>query len=192
MKKIPVKIIEFSDGSDTIREVMIDLADSMQLDGDPGKKLDKFKIRYFKLIHKAEKLFFDSDNKKSKIKNLSSLKCWELGNLFGRFDNDVKNNFTITNYAEALERDFGRSSRYIRELIAFSELFAKHEISNKIPMAIYRALVWKKTQLASAGILQQEKNRLIEMGKTGNCCGRERYKINLIDAINKSKKFTSV
>ena len=58
MKKIPVKIIEFSDGSDTIREVMIDLADSMQLDGDPGKKLDKFKIRYFKLIHKAEKLFF--------------------------------------------------------------------------------------------------------------------------------------
>ena len=120
------------------------------------------------------------------------MKCWELGNLFGRFDNDVKNNFTITNYAEALERDFGRSSRYIRELIAFSELFAKHEVSNKIPMAIYRALVWKKTQLASAGILQQEKNRLIEMGKTGNCCGRERYKINLIDAINKSEKFTSV
>ena len=192
MKKIPVKIIEFSDGNDTIREVMIDLADSMQLDGDPGKKLDKFKTKYFELIHKAEKLFFDSTNKKSKVKNLSSLTCWELGNLFGQFDNDVKSHFTITNYAEALERDFGRSSRYIRELIAFSELFAKHEVSNKIPMAVYRALVWKKIQLASAGILQQEKDRLIEMGKTENCCGRERYKIELIDAINKSKKSMNV
>jgi len=43
MKKIPVKIIEFADGDNMIQEVMIDLVDSIQLEGDPGKKIDKFR-----------------------------------------------------------------------------------------------------------------------------------------------------
>ena len=183
MMKIPVKIIEFADGDNMIQEVMIDLVDSMQLEGDPGKKIDKFKDKYFILVKKAEKLFFSSNLKKTRSKNLSSSTCWDLGNLFRKFDDDIKNNFVITNYAEALERDFGRSSRYIRELIEFSKLFKKNEISDSIPMAIYRALVWKKIQLDQIGILEQEKNRLIEMGKNKNYPGREKYKIELIDAI---------
>jgi len=184
MKKIPVKIIEFADGDNMIQEVMIDLVDSMTLEGDPGKKkIDKFRDKYFKLVKKAEKLFFGSNLKKTRTKNLTSSTCWKLGNLFQKFDDDIKNSFIITNYSEALERDFGRSSRYIRELIEFSKLFKEKEISDSIPMAIYRALVWKKIQLDEVGILEKEKNRLIEIGKSKKYPGREEYKIELINAI---------
>ena len=190
MKKIPVKIIEFADEDNMIQEVMIDLVDSMQLEGDPGKKIDKFRDKYFKLVEKAENLFFSSNLKKTRSKNLSSSTCWKLGNLFRKFDDDIKNSFIITNYTEALERDFGRSSRYIRELIEFSKLFKEKEILDSIPMATYRALVWKKIQLDKIGILEKEKNRLIEMGKSKHVLGREQYKIELIDAIKdaQSKK----
>ena len=47
MKKIPVKIIEFLDGDKKIQEVMIDLIDTMELEGDPGKKIEEFKKKYF-------------------------------------------------------------------------------------------------------------------------------------------------
>jgi hypothetical protein len=190
MKKIPVKIIEFSDGDKMIQEVMIDLVDSIQLEGDPGKKIDIFRDKYFKLVKKAEKLFFGSNLKKTRSKNLTSSTCWKLGNLFRKFDDDIKNDFIITNYTEALERDFGRSAPYIRELIEFSKLFEEKEILDSIPMAIYRALVWKKNQLEQVGILEKEKNRLTKMGKHKNVPGREQYKIELIDAIDavQSKK----
>ena len=183
MKKIPIKITSITDGEHVIREVMIDLDDYMQLDGDPEREADKFRSRYFELVRKAEKLFFGSNLSKARIKNLSSSTCWELGNIFRRFEDDVKNNFVITNYATALEQDFGRSNKYIKELMTFSQLFEKNEVSDSIPMAIYRALVWKKNQLDEAGILDKEKNRLIEMGKNRNHPGREKYKIELTNAI---------
>ena len=191
MKKIPVKIIEFSDGDRMIQEVMVDLVDTIQLEGDPVKKIDKFRDKYFGLVKKAEKLFFGSNpDKKQKSKNLSSTTCWKVGNLFRKFEDDVQHDFEITNYAEALERDFGRSSSYIRELIIFSKLFTQKEIIDSIPMAIYRALVWKKNQLEEVGILEKEKKRLAKMGKNDQVPGREEYKIELIDAIKteQSKK----
>ena len=187
MKKIPIKITSITDGEHVIREVMIDLDDYMQLDGDPEREADKFRSRYFELVRKAEKLFFGSNLSKARIKNLASSTCWELGNIFRRFEDDVKNNFVITNYATALEQDFGRSNKYIKELMTFSQLFEKNEVSDSIPMAIYRALVWKKNQLDEAGILDKEKNRLIEMGKNRNHPGREKYKIELINAIKDEK-----
>ena len=120
---------------------------------------------------------------KTRSKNLTSSTCWKLGNLFQKFDSDIKNDFTITNYSVALERDFGRSNRYIRELIIFSKLFKEKEIIDSIPMAIYRALVWKKNQLDEIGILEKEKKRLMKMGKDKKYPGREEYKIELINAI---------
>jgi len=188
MKKIPVKIIEFSDGDRLIQEVMIDLLDTVQLEGDPARKIDGFRDKYFALVKKAELLFFGSNpDKKRKSKNLSSATCWKLGNLFGEFEEDIRHDFEITNYAEALERDFGRSRHYIRELIIFSKLFTQKEVSDSIPMAIYRALVWKRNQLNEAGLLKKEKNRLIEMGKQNRVPGREQYKAELIRAT-KTKK----
>lgn len=183
MKKIPVKIVEYAISGETRKNVMIDMIDTYEIDGDVEIKIKNFKKKYFDLVKKAEKLFFGTNLDKTRTKNLSSSTYWKLGNLFQKFEDDIQNKFIITNYAEALERDFGRSSRYIRELIAFSKLFNENEILNSIPMAIYRALIWKKNQLDDIGILEQEKSRLTKMGKSKNVPGREQYKIELIDAI---------
>ncbi len=187
MDKIPIKIVELSSpsGKKAI-DVMIDIYDYDGIE-NAQQKIKKFKKKYFKLVKKAEKLFFRSNLGKTRTKNLSSITCWKLGYLFQNFDNDIKNDFIITNYAEALERDFGRSSRYIRELMIFSKMFNEKEILDSIPMAIYRALVWKKSQLDEIGILEQEKIRLTKMGKNHCLPGREEYKIQLIHVIQKEK-----
>jgi hypothetical protein len=183
MEKIPVKIVELTSPSGkSAVDVMIDVYDYNEVE-NAQEKIQKFKKKYFALVKEAEKLFFGSNIKKTRSKNMSSLACWKSGNLFRKFDSDIQNEFIITNYPVALERDFGRSSPYIRELMTFSKLFKKKEILDSVPMAIYRALVWKKNQLDEIGILEQEKNRLIEMGKKYNVPGREEYKIELINAI---------
>jgi len=183
MTKIPIKIVELTSpsGKNAV-DVMIDMYDYNEIE-NVQKKIKKFKKKYFELVKKAEQLFFGSNLGKTRSKNLTSSTCWKLGNLFQKFDSDIKNDFVITNYSVALERDFGRSSRYIRELIIFSKLFKEKEIIDSVPMAIYRALVWKKNQLDEIGILEKEKNRLIKMGKNNNAPGREEYKIELINAI---------
>lgn len=183
MEKIPVKIVELTSPSGkSAIDVMIDVYDYNEVE-NAQQKIQEFKKKYFELVKKAEKLFFGSNVEKTRTKNMSSLTCWKLGNLFQKFDSDIKNDFIITNYSVALERDFGRSSRYIRELIIFSNLFKEKEILDSVPMAIYRALVWKKNQLDEIGILQKEKKRLMNMGKGKKCPGREEYKIELINAI---------
>jgi HAMP domain-containing protein len=183
MTKIPVKIVELTSPSGkSAVDVMIDMYDYNEIE-NVQKKIKKFKKKYFELVKKAEQLFFGSNLGKTRSKNLTSSTCWKLGNLFQKFDSNIKNDFIITNYSVALERDFGRSNRYIRELIIFSKLFKEKEIIDSVPMAIYRALVWKKNQLDEIGILEKEKNRLIEMGKNNNAPGREEYKIELINAI---------
>ena len=194
--KIPVKIIEFSDGDKMIKEVMIDLIDTMELDGDPGKKLSDFRKKYFDLVKKAQKIIpqkvavYKNKNSKRRSKKPAERNAsfyWNVGNLFRKFNDDVKNTFEITNYNVALERDFGLSNRYVKELMIFSELFKKEEIVDFIPMAIYRALVWKKIQLEEINELEKEKTRLLKRGKNKELIGRETYKKEL-NALVKSKK----
>ena len=188
MKKIPVQIIKSTSpsGKKAI-DVMIDIYDYNEIEKGQ-EKIYQFKKKYSEMVKKAEKLFFGSNlDKTKKSKNLLSSTCWKLGNLFLKFKDDVKNDFTVTNYAKALERDFGRSRQYVRELITFSRLFKKKEILDIIPMATYRVLIWKKNQLEEAGILEKEKNRLTEMGNNQNAPGREEYKIQLINAIQNEK-----
>ena len=122
MTKIPVKIVELTSPSGkSAVDVMIDMYDYNEIE-NVQKKIKKFKKKYFELVKKAEQLFFGSNLGKTRSKNLTSSTCWKLGNLFQKFDSDIKNDFIITNYSVALERDFGRSNRYIRELIIFSKL----------------------------------------------------------------------
>ena len=59
MTKIPVKIIEFSDGGKKIQEVMIDLVDSMQIDGDPGKKIESSEINILIWSSKQKNYFME-------------------------------------------------------------------------------------------------------------------------------------
>ena len=186
MEKIPIKIVELTSPSGkTAKEVMLDVYDYYEID-DAQKKIKEFKKRYFQIVNDAEKLFFGNDVKKTKKRrSLSSSVYWELGNMFRKFNDKTKNEFTITNYAQALERDFGLSSRYVGELITFSTLFKKSEVLDSISMAIYRALVWKKIQLEECGMLEKEKQRLLHRGKTKEFIGRENYKKELNKIVEK-------
>ena len=188
MNKTPIQIIEITSQSGKItKEIKIDFRDFLELGSNTSQIIIDFKNSYLTLIEDAEKLFFNDNKEKKRTQNLSSSTCWKLGKLFDDFNKNIKNKFEITNYAEALERDFGRSASYIREIITFYKLFKKTEIFDNIPMAVYRALVWKKNELDSVGILEQEINRLIDMGKKGETIGREKYKKFLIEQIQKTK-----
>ena len=199
MTKIPVKIIELTapSGKKSI-EVMIDVYDYHGIE-DAQEKIRGFKKEYFKLVKKAQgilpqkKAVYKNENSKRRSKKTvpgaekKASFYWKVGNLFSTFNKNVKNEFEITNYNSALQRDFGLSSRYVRELMIFSELFSEKEVDDSIPMAIYRALVWKKTQLEEVGELKNEKTRLLKRGKNKESIGRENYKKEL-NALVRSKK----
>ena len=187
--KIPVKIIQVNTGSEMKNVIIFNSTDYFKLKSDSTKKIKDFEVVYLKIIKKAEKLFFGKDTKKKgKRRDVSSTTYWELGNLFRKFNQKTANKFVITNYSESLERDFGLSYRYVQELIIFSNLFKKSEIFDSISMSVYRALVWKKLQLEELGLLEEEKVKLVKLGKIGGKISREKYKTELTDVIKKFQK----
>jgi len=189
MTKIPVKIIEFSDGDKKIQEVMIDLVDTMQIDGDPGKKIEQFRDKYFNLVKQAEKLFYGNDlNEKKKYQNLPSSTYWKLGKILQKFNEDIKNEFKVTNYNQSISRDFGLSVDYVYDLVTIVKIFKKNEILDSVPFSYYRALKRKKNELEKLGLFEKEKKRLNQLGEKKKLPGRENYKkeLNTIVATGKS------
>jgi len=173
MNKIPIKIVELSSPSgQTAIDVMIDVYDFEGIE-NPQQKIKEFKEKYFELVKKAKNIM--PDKKEEKIPSV----YWKIGDLFKKFSDSTTNRFEITNYNEALERDFGLSSRYVHELIIFATLFKKNEIQNSISMSIYRAFVWKKNQLEEIGELKNEKLRLVKRAKNNESIKREDYKTEL-------------
>lgn len=189
MKKIPVKIIEFSDGGKKIQEVMIDLIDTMQIEGDPGKQTEKFRRKYFDTVKKAESLFYGKKlNQKKKYQNLPSSVYWDLCILLNDFNKEIENDFEITNYIEAISRDFGLSKDYISDMLTIVKIFNKNEINDSVPFSYYRALKRKYSELKQLGLFEKEKKRLNKMGKEDKLPGRENYKEELIEIIKKHSK----
>ena len=173
MNKIPIKIVELSSPSgQTAIDVMIDVYDFEGIE-NPQQKIKEFKEKYFELVKKAKNIM--PDKKEEKIPSV----YWKIGDLFKKFSDSTTNRFEITNYNEALEHDFGLSSRYVHELIIFATLFKKNEIQNSISMSIYRAFVWKKNQLEEIGELKNEKLRLVKRAKNNESIKREDYKTEL-------------
>ena len=187
--KIPVKIKEFTSPSGLKQKgVMLAVNDYLGLGENVQEKVKDFEKKYFELIKKAQKIIpqkkavYKNENSKRRSKDRAVKKAsfyWKVGNLFSTFNKNVKNEFEIINYNNALQRDFGLSNRYVNELMVFSELFSEKEVDDSIPMAIYRALVWKKTQLEEVGELKNEKTRLLKRGKNKESIGRENYKKEL-------------
>ena len=188
MEKIPVKIIMVTSPSgDTKKGVMLDSMYYFTIKQNYSEKIKKFEQNYFKsIIDDATKLFYNDSNKKRS--NLPSTIFWKLGKLFHKFNDSTSIEFYITNYANSLQRDFGLTEPYIRELIIFSNKFKKKEVSDNIPMAIYRALIWKRNILNRLGLFEQEKQKLIQRGKTKQFIGREHYKRELKTLINNHLK----
>ena len=196
-EKIPVRITWIkNEKGKTVPEILIGLDYVFKEGASISTRIEKFKKRYLNLVKKAhaiipqKKAVYRHKNSKKRSKTpaaKNALFYWKVGNLFKRFNDEVKNEFEIINYSQALEHDFGLSNRYVQELMIFSELFEKNEILDSIPMAIYRALVWKKNQLEEIGELGKEKSRLLKRGKNKEFIGRENYKKELT-ILTKSKR----
>jgi len=174
MKKIPVKIIEISDGENKIQEVMIDLVDTFRIGDDPGKKIDEFRNKYFAIVKKAQKIM---------PKNKSDRKTthfWKIGKLLYDFNKSIENEFEITNYNQAIIRDFGLYERsHVGHIIQFGEFFDKKDILDSIPMSTYLELIWKASILKKSGLLEKEKKRLLKMAKNKTLYSQKEYREEL-------------
>ena len=182
MTKIPVKIIEFLDGDKKIQEVMIDLVDTMQIDGDPGKKIEQFRDKYFDLVKQAQNIM---PKEKSKRKPSH---FWQIGKLLYDFNKSIKNDFEITNFQQAIIRDFSLYNRsVVGHVIQFGEFFNKKDISDTISMSHYIELIWKANLLKKIGKLEEEKKRLLQQAKDKTLPSHKEYReeLNLLTELKK-------
>ncbi len=175
-KKIPVKIVQLQDIHGTkYTGVMLDFNYYFESTDNSNKKVEEFKEVYDKVIEEIKYLFYGKNNQK-KYRNLSSSLYYELATIIQQFNQKTKNDFFITNYDEALHRDFGLSKDYIYDLRIIAQIFKKNEIVDSIPFSYYRILMRKKNQLDKYDRFNDEKKRLNEMGKNNKLPGRENYK----------------
>jgi len=182
--KIPVKIIEFADGDKKIQEVMIDLIDTIGLDGDPGKKLSSFRKKYFALVKKAQKIM-PKDKSKRKTSHF-----WKIGKLLYDFNKSIENEFEITNYQQAVIRDFGLYESWLPRILKIGEFFTKNDISDNVPFSHYHELI-DKIPILEKSSFGKEKKRLLKRAKDDTLPTTKEYRKEL-NALVKSKKRVSV
>ena len=189
MNKIPIKIVDLTSPSgQTAIDVMIDVYDYGDIE-NPQQKIKEFKKKYFDLVNEANELFFGKKNNVSKTrKEKPSSLYWKLGNLLDNFNKEIKNDFEITNYTESLSRDFALSKDYHSDISTIIKIFKKNQILDSVPFSYYRALKRKRSDLVKLGLFDNEIKRLNKMGKENKLPGREKYKVELIDIIENSKK----
>lgn len=188
MKKIPVQIVELTSpsGKKAI-DVMIDIYDYNEIEKGQ-EKIKQFKKKYFEYVKRAEKLFYGDDKPSKKRTDKPSSTYWQLGTLLQKFNKEIKNEFEITNYTEAISRDFALSKDYHYDIFTILQIFKKDEILDSVPFSYYRALKRKRSDLKKLGLFEQEIKRLNKLGINNKLPGRENYKIELINIIKKAKK----
>lgn len=183
--KIPIRIVQTQDIHNTKKiSILVDFAHYVENSKTLEKKVEKFKKLYFNTLQSAKKLFYGRSLEEKKYRDLPSSLYWDLGNLINTFNTSVKNEFEITNYTEAVSRDFGLSKDYIYDLITIAELFKKSEIVDSVYFSYYRALKRKYKTLVRLDLFEQEKRRLNKLGNTDSLPGREQYKKQLIETIH--------
>ena len=174
--KIPVKIIEFADGDKMIQEVMIDLIDTIGLDGDPGKKLSSFRKKYFALVKKAQKIM-PKDKSKRKTSHF-----WKIGKLLYDFNKSIENDFEITNFQQAVIRDFELYKAWLTRILKLGEFFTKNDISDKILFSHYHELIDKIPVLEKA-VFKKEKKRLLKRAKENRLPKTREYRKELNEMV---------
>ena len=165
---------------------MIDVGNYLNTGENPEAKLKKFKKLYFDTVKAAKKIFYGSSGEEKKYQDSPSSLYWNLGELLRKFNDAIENEFEITNYTEAISRDFGLSKDYIYDLLTVVKFFKKSEILDSIYFSYYRALKRKRKDLTRIGLFEKEKKRLNKLGKEKKLPGREQYKKELIEIIRKN------
>ena len=185
VNKIPVRIVQSEDiHGNTKVGVMLDISYYKNTRGDPTRKINKFKKSYFETVDKAQKLY-----QKTKEKGNNNTKYyWRLSNLLRRFNEKTENEFAITNYRQALQRDFGLTYSYIHIIFNFGKFFKKEEVLDAIPMTIYFELMAKKRKLDKLGLFDEEKSKLFKVGKEGQVPIVKEYKRALTELINSQER----
>ena len=178
--KIPVKIIEFADGDKKIQEVMIDLIDTIGLGGDPGEKLSSFRKKYFALVKKAQKIM-PKDKSKRKTSHF-----WKIGKLLYDFNKSIENEFEITNYQQAVIRDFGLYESWLPRILKIGEFFTKNDIVDSVPFSHYHELI-DKIPILGKSAFEKEKKRLLKRAKDDRLPRVKEYRKEL-NVLVKSKK----
>lgn len=179
MSAIPVRMVRLQGGGKA--NAMIDMGYYTDLGESQAGRIDELNERYNGMVESAQGLFRDKPGKR-KMDALSSA-YFGAGRLFLDFMVSMQGRFEITNYTSALSRDFGLSQGYITDLLAIAKSFDSTEIVDSVPFTHYRMLKRKQGRLEKAGLFEEEKKRLSNMGKTGRLPTREAYKRELADLV---------
>jgi len=186
--KVPVKIVQVKDIHGTKKTgVMLDFNYFFESKDNSNKKIQEFNKLYDEIVKEINDLFYEG-NVRKKYRNLPSSLYYNLGIIIEQFNQKIENDFFITNYDEALHRDFGLSKDYIYDLRIIAQIFKENEIINSVPFSYYRALMRKRKQFDKYGRFNDEKNRLNEMGKNNKLPGRENYKKAINQTLEKLKQ----
>ena len=185
MNKIPIKIVELSSPSGkTAIDVMIDVYDFDDIE-NPQQKIKEFKKKYFDLIKKSQNIM---PKEKSKRKPSH---FWEIGKLLYDFNKSIENEFEITNYQQAIIRDFQLYNRsVVGHVIQFGEFFNKKDIVDTISMSHYIELIWKSNLLQKMEKLEVEKKRLIQRSKDKTLPPHKEYRVELNQLVKTKKPGT--
>jgi len=159
IQKIPVKIIQVTSPSgDTKKGVMLDSIAYFEMKEDSREKIKEFEKSYFETVEKAKKFIPQKGSKRS------TKEFWKLSKLLLNLKKSTGNKFIITNFENALQRDFLFTGRYVARMVEFAQHFQKNEILDSISISYYIELIQKKSKLDKLGLFETEKKRLLKMG----------------------------
>ena len=181
LAKIPIRIIRSKDYLGKVQdEIVMDCSDAISFGSKIRTKIRKFKKIYSKLLADLKKL-----SKKGKRRQASDY--WKIGQLIIKFNQTIEKEFVIINYRQAIAmvgRKYSLSDSTIGIIEQFAKTFKKEEVLDKIPYTFYLEFVLKQSQLASKNLLEQEKARLLELGKKGKLPDHKKYRNELRLLIN--------
>ena len=174
-KKIPIRIswIKNKDGFHE-PEISIDIEDFCEFEGSISDAIVEFKKQYFEIVKKVQEIM-----PKNKTERKAS-HFWKVGKLLFDFNKSITNEFEITNYTQAIIRDFGLYDRsHVGHTLQFGEFFNEKDILDSIPMSTYLELIWKANLLKKRGILEKEKKRLLKRAKNKTLPPHKEYRVEL-------------
>ena len=184
MQKIPVKIVELTaPGGKKSIEVMIDVYDYHGIE-NPKEKITQFKKIYFELVKKAQDIL-PKDKSKRKTSHF-----WKIGKLLYDFNKSIENDFEITNFQQAVIRDFGLYESWLPRILKLGEFFTKNDISDSVPFSHYHELIDKIPKLEKSSF-EKEKKILLKRAKDNTLPSTKEYRKEL-NVLVKSKKKVSV
>jgi len=182
-QKIPVKIVQTKDIHGTKKiGVMLDVEYYIESEGNPGAKVKKFKQLYFDTLEKGKKFIPTHGTKRR------TTEFWKLGKLLSKLKKSTNDEFFITNYYTALQRDFLFTSKYLRMILEFGQYFKKNEVLNLIKFSHYMELIQKRKNLEKLNQFEKEKKRLLKMGKSRTLPGLMKYREQLKELVETGRR----